>query len=224
MTDVIARLRMGKMIFETMVDLDSAMKFKRGEKVSLIEVVRDTAVYTDQKKGMRAGSAELINLFGTTDFYAVVEQIVKKGQLEVTQEYRDEKVETRRKQIVDFLSKNASDSRTGRPFTPDIIQSALKEAGIHIQDKPIERQITDIVNSLRKIIPLTIETKKIQVKIPALHTGKIYGIITEYKEKEEWLENGDLEVTLNIPVGMQMEFYDKLNAVTHGTAITEEIK
>ena len=86
MTDTIARLRSGKIIFETMVDLDNAIKFRKGENVSIFEVVRDTAVYTDQKKGMRAGSAELMNIFATTDFYKVVEQIVKKGQIEVTQE------------------------------------------------------------------------------------------------------------------------------------------
>ena len=224
MTDTIARLRTGKITFETMVDLDSAMKMRKGEKVSPTLVVRDTAVYTDQKKGMRAGTAELMNVFGTTDLFAVTEQIIKKGQLEVTQEYRDEKLDARRKQIVDFLAKNASDARTGRPFTPDIIQSSLKEASVHIQDKPVERQITDIIESLKKIIPLKIETKKLRVKIPSVHTGKIYGLIQEYKEKEEWQQNGDLEVTLNIPIGMQMEFYDKLNGVTHGTALSEEIK
>ena len=56
-----------------------------------------------------------------------------------------------------------------------------------------------------------------------MHTGKAYGLLAEYKEKEEWLSNGDLQITLNIPVGIQMEFYDKLNSITHGSAITEEI-
>ena len=33
MTDTTARLRVGKMDFEVMVDLDSAVKFKKGELV-----------------------------------------------------------------------------------------------------------------------------------------------------------------------------------------------
>ena len=49
-------------------------------------------------------------------------------------------------------------------------------------------------------------------------------MLQEYKEKEEWLGNGDLSVVLNIPIGLQMEFYDKLNSVTHGSAMTEEVK
>ena len=57
-----------------------------------------------------------------------------------------------------------------------------------------------------------------------MHTGKVYGIINEFKDKEEWLGNGDLKVTVNLPVGLQSEFYDKLNSITHGSALTEEVK
>ena len=60
--------------------------------------------------------------------------------------------------------------------------------------------------------------------IPAIHTGKAYGIINPYKESEDWLSDGSLQVTVAIPAGLVMEFYDKLNSVTHGSALTEEIK
>ena len=43
------------------------------------------------------------------------------------------------------------------------------------------------------------------------------------KEKENWLNNGDLEVIVSIPAGLTLEFYDKLNSLTHGSALTEEI-
>lgn len=223
MTDTIARLRSGKMIFETMVDLDNAMKFKKGEKVGINDVIRDTAIYTDLKKGFHAGNAELKNVFKTTEFPKIVGQIVRKGELEVTQEFRDEAMEDKRKQIIDFLVRNAVDSN-GRPFTPAMLESSMKEAGIKIDNQPIDRQISGIVENLKKVIPIKIETKKIKIKIPAMHTGKVYGLVNEYKEGEKWLGNGDLVVILNIPVGLQMDFYDKLNAVTHGAALTEEVK
>ena len=224
MTDTIARLRSGKMTFETMVDLNSAMKLKKGESVDINEVIRDTAVYTELKKGMRAGKDELENVFGTTELPLIVEKIVKRGDIEVTQEFRDEAVEQKRKKVIDFLTRNAVDARTNRPFTPDILESALKQSGVNIQDKPVEKQIAGILEKLRIIIPIKIETKKIRIKIPAQHNGKVYGLVQEYKEKEEWFGNGDLSVTLNIPVGLQMEFYDKLNSITHGSAITEEVR
>ena len=224
MTDTIARLRSGKLTFETMVDLDSAIKLKKGEAVDINEVIRDNFVYTDQKKGMRAGNDELENVFGTTNLQEIVEKIVKKGDIEVTQDFRDEQIENKKKQIIEFLRNNSMDSRSRRPYTPDILESAIKESGVRIDNKPVEKQIQGIIENLKKVIPIIIETKKLKVKIPAQHTGKAYGLVQEYKEKEEWLNDGSLEVVLNIPIGIQSEFYDKLNGITHGSAMTSEIK
>jgi len=224
MTDTIARFKSGKMQFETMVDLDSAMKMRKGDSISVMDVIRDRTVYTDIKKGMKAGNAEMMNVFGTTDFNLIVEKIVKKGVIEVTQEFRDEALENRRKQVVDFLSRNGLDARTNRPFTPDMISSAIKEAGVKIENVSVDKQITKIVESLKKVIPIKITTKKIKIKIPAQFTGQTYGLVQEYKDKEDWLSDGSLEVVINIPVGIQSEFYDKLNSITHGAAITSEIK
>lgn len=224
MTDTTARLRVGKLNFETMVDLESAMKLRRNEKVDFIDVLRDTRIWTDLKKGMKASNDEMMNAFGTSEFNTIVEKIVRKGEIEVTQEFRDEEIETRKKQIVDFLLRNAVDARTGRPFTPDIIESAIKHTGVKIDKQPVDRQIKIIIDKLRSIIPIKLETKKLRIVIPAVHTGRVYGIIQEYKEKEDWLNNGDLEVVINIPVGLQMEFYDKLNGITHGSSIVTEMK
>ncbi len=224
MTDITARLKTGKLSFETMVDLDSAIKLRRGEKVDVSDVIRDNVIWTDLKKGMKAGRDELMNAFGTTEFNKIVERIVTKGEIEVTQEYRDEALENRKKQIIDFLNKNAIDARTGRPFTPDILESAIREAGVKIENQPADKQIKRIMEGLNKIIPIKIESIKVKLKIPAIHTGKVYGIINDYKEKETWLSNGDLDVLLNVPAGMRIEFYDKLNKVTHGSAIAQEVK
>ena len=224
MTDTTARLRHGKMVFETMVDLDAALKLKKGGSIDIHEVVRDQAIYSDLKKGMRSSNDELENAFGTTDLYEIVERIVKKGEILVTQEFRDEALENRRKQIVDFLVRNAVDARTNRPFTPNIIESAIKQAGVKIENKAVDMQIKNVIDSLNKIIPIKIETKKLKIRIPAQHTGKSYGLFQEYKEKEEWLNDGSLEVVLNIPVGVLMDFYDRLNKITHGAALTSEIK
>jgi ribosome maturation protein SDO1 len=224
MTDVICRYKSGKLNFETMVNLENAMKMKKGEKININDIIRDRFVYTDMKKWMRAGAPELENVFGTTDFLKIAEKIVQKGQLEITQEFRDEALENRRKQVVDFLSRNAVDARTQRPFTPDMITNSLKEAGVKIENVSVEKQIVRILDELKKVIPIKITTKKIKIKIPPQYTGQTYGLVNEYKEKEEWFSDGSLELVLNIPVGLQTEFYDKLNSITHGAALTSEVR
>lgn len=224
MTTTTARLKSGKMTFETMVDMDSAMKLRKGIAVSISDVIRDNFIYTDLKKGMKAGKNELENSFGTTDISVIVEKIVKKGEIEVTQEFRDEALENRKKQVIEFLVKNGVDARTNRPFTPDMISNSIKQAGVKIENVAVDKQISRIMEDLKRIIPIKLETKKIKIRIPAQFTGQIYGLIQEYKEKEDWLSDGSLEVILNIPVGVLMDFYDRLNKITHGAALTSEIK
>ena len=84
--------------------------------------------------------------------------------------------------------------------------------------------MNDIINKLKEIIPIKIETKKIKLKVPARFTGQAYGMLQEYKESEEWLSNGDLEVVMNIPAGLIIDFYDKINSITHGAVQSSEVK
>lgn len=222
MTQTLARIKQAGKNFEIIVDLDDALKFKKGQ-ASSIEAEGD-AVFTDSKKGFRASPSDLASAFGTTDVSNIAKKIVKTGEVLVTQEYRDEEKEKKFRQIVDFLANNAVDPQTGNPHSSERIKSALEQANINIKNAPIESQIKEVTEEISKIIPIKIRTRKIKIIVPAMHTGKAYGIINQYKEEEKWLNDGSLEVIVNVPSGMTMDFYDKLNSVTHGSAVTEEIK
>jgi ribosome maturation protein SDO1 len=220
----VARIKQKGKHFEILVDLQSAMDLRKLNKGSIMEVMQIDRVFTDAKKGLQASSAELETAFGTDDVYAIADKIVKQGEIMLTQEFRDEEREKKLKQIVDYLVINAVDPMSGRPHTAERIKSALDEIHLNIGNKPVEDQVKDIYSDLQKILPIKIQTKRIKIVIPAAYTGKAYGIINAYKEKEEWLSDGSLECILAIPSGALMSFFDKLNGITHGAAITEEIK
>jgi ribosome maturation protein SDO1 len=224
MTNTEARIKINNKHFEILVDLDKALAFKKGEKVVPSEFLVVNEVFSDTKKGLRVAEKDLSDAFGTTDVYAIAERIVKNGEVLLPAEYKKQEQETRRKQIIEFLVKNSMDTATKRPFTPQTIEEALDKSGANIDKKSVEEQIPRILESLKKIIPIKVESKKIKLTIPAVYTGRIYGLIQSYKEKEEWLSNGDLSCIINLPVGLQMDFYDKLNAITHGSAIAEDLK
>ena len=48
-------------------------------------------------------------------------------------------------------------------------------------------------------------------------------MLSPYKEEERWLDNGDLRVNVAVSGALILSFFDKLNSVTHGSAITREI-
>lgn len=222
MTNTVARIKRGSLHFEILVDLDDALKFKKG--LSDFLMIESNAIFTDLKKGNRASSIELQDAFGTKDILEIGKEIVKYGEILIDQEHRDEEKERKIKQVVDFLARNAIDPRSGNPITAERIKTALNETQTIIKNVPVENQIQNIIDSISRVLPIKIETRKIKVTIPAIQTGKAYGIIAQYKEKENWLNDGSLEAILNIPAGILIDFYEQLNSATHGSAITQELK
>lgn len=216
-----ARINRSGKHFEILVDADDALKFKKGEDPN-IEAEGDF-VFRDSKKGEKASESELEEAFGTTEPNEIAKSIVKEGELLLTEEQRDAEQEQKIKQVVDFLSKNAVDPRSGNPHTPERIRNALDEANVKVKKGPIESQINDIIDQVSEVLPLKVETKRVKVTIPAIHTGKAYGVVNQYKEEENWLSDGSLEVIVNVPAGVIMDFYDKLNSVTQGSALSEDL-
>ncbi len=222
MPQTTARVRKGAKHFEVLVDLDDALKFRKGESDYLVNEANK--IFTDSKKGHVASHSDLQEAFATTDIDEITKKIVKQGEVETTQEHRSEEQEKRYKQVINFLATNAIDPQSGRPITAERLKSALEQANVNVKNTAVENQISDILDKLTKIIPIKIQTKKVRIIVPAIQTGQVYGMVQQYKESEKWLDNGDLEVIVAVPAGIIMDVYDKLNSITHGSAVTEEVK
>lgn len=222
MTDTIARIKKGGKEFEIRIDLDDALKFKKGES-NFIDVSGDR-IFTNATRGETASISDLEKAFGTSDVIKIASKILKEGEIQIDQEHRDAEQEKRFNQVVDFLSRNAIDPQTKNPISTERLKNALNQSHLKIKNTSVENQINDILEGISKIIPIKIETKKVKITIPAIHTGKVYGFIAQYKESEKWLDDGSLEAKVKVPAGLILDFYDKLNNATHGAVLTEEIK
>jgi ribosome maturation protein SDO1 len=221
MAVVTARLKAKGKHFELKVDLDEALKVRDG-KGDIISAVQSPGVYYDVDKGTNVSNADLQAVFNSTDLYEVAKHIIQKGEVQKTQEFRDAQQEAKRRQIITILIKNTSDQHN-KPYTEERLKRAMEEAKIHIDSRTAEQQIPEIVSKLKQVIPIKLETKRIKLTIPAQFTGQVYGLLQEFKESEEWLSNGSLQAVLNIPSGMQIDFYDKINHITHGAVHSEEL-
>lgn len=221
---IIARLRFKGKTFEILVDTQKAVDYKKTEQGNLVEILVFDAVFSDHKKGIKVGNDELETTFGTSDLQELTKKIILEGELQIPLELRTKVREEKVKQIVDWLAKNCVNPQTNLPHPPQRIKSAMDEAGAKIDyNKPAESQALYIMKLIQKLIPIKIEVKRIAVKIQPAHTGKVYGILKEFIIKEEWLADGSLSVVLDVPRASLFGFYDKLNAVTHGTALSKEM-
>jgi len=222
MTNVDARIKLKGKHYEINVDLDEALKVKNGEG-DVNSALQSPNIFYDLKKGTIASQTDLQDAFKTTDIYEIAKQIITKGEVQKTQAFRDEEREKKVKQVVNLIVVNATD-QNGRPYTEERIKSAIDEVHYSFDNRPAEKQMHDVLEKLKELIPIKIEKKRIKLIIPAQYTGQVYGHIQEYKESEEWLPNGNLQATLNIPAGLIMDFYDKVNSIAHGAIQSEEIK
>lgn len=220
---VIARLFTHGMNFEVLVDSELAMALKSGNPVDIHEVLATEEVFKYSAKGSKASEEMMQKAFGTTDKLKIAEQIIRKGEIQITTQQRRKMREDRLKQIVVLISRRAVNPQTGLPHPPARIEKALEEAGIHIDVfKSAEEQLSSVSKALRPILPLKFEIRKIAVKIPPAYAGKAYRIVSRFTiKKEKWLDDGSWAAIVEIPAGTQTEFFDKLNELTRGEVQTK---
>ncbi len=223
---VIARYQHGQLNFEILVEPENAYRAKRGDNVPLDNLVASRDVFSDSKKGLRASESDLNKTFGTNNFEIILKKIMKDGEIHLTTEQKNKMQEERTKQIVNLIAKNAVDPRTHTPHPPQRIEKALEEARIHVDPfKPAQDQIEGAMKALRPILPIKLEIVRIAVKIPAENAVRVYGFVKEHKmTKEEWESDGSLIAVVEIPAGLQGDFFDKLNKLTSGDNETKIIE
>jgi ribosome maturation protein SDO1 len=212
--------------FEVMVDPDLALAYRTGLKKEINNVLTVEEVFKNFRKGERHTSSALQKAFGTTDVYAISERIIKNGELALTTDQKRKMLEEKRKQIVAILMRECIDPRTGAPHTQLRLEQSMDAARVHIDGfKDANSQIEEVMKALRPIIPLKVERVRVAVKVPPAHAQRVYGTLKGYGiQKEEWARDGSLIVVLEMPAGMQGEFYDRLNRATAGAAETKLMK
>lgn len=225
---VIARYLKDNLCFEILVDPEKARKIKSGEDISLEEVVAAREVFSDSKKAERATESDLNKVFGTNDFEKITRIIIQRGEIQLTTEQRKKMQEARRKQLISLIARAAVDPRTHIPHPPQRIEKALDESKIHVDPfKSAEEQMENALKAIRVILPIKIESVKVAVKVPAQYAGSVCGFIHEHKMiKEEWKNDGSYLALIEISAGLQGEFFDRLNKMTHGeveTKVTERM-
>ena len=224
---VIAKLEIDNENFEILIEPESAQKFKEGEDIPILENLAIDTIFKDSKKGEKASEEKMNKIFGTNDISAIAKRILIEGTIQLTTEQRKQMQENKRKQIVTSIVRNAINPQTGAPHPAQRIELAMKEAKVLVDPfKPVDVQVKDILDKLKPIIPIRFEKLKIAVKLSGENYGRTYADITGFGTitKEEWQKDGSWIGVVEIPAGLQSEFFDKLNRRTKGEVETKIIK
>ncbi|HLC20230.1 MAG TPA: ribosome assembly factor SBDS [Candidatus Nanoarchaeia archaeon] len=224
----LARIKKDGEMFEVDVDPDLAIKYKKNPaSIDIREVLRVENIFKDAQKGLVASSKRMEEFFGTDETLEVAAYIIKNGEIQVSADYRDQLRETKRRRIISIIHQNGIDPRTKAPHPVQRIEAAIEEAKVRIdENKSAEDQVQHIVDQLRRVLPISFSKKQILMHIPALFVTKSQGIVRSMSTiiKESHNSDGSWDVTVEIPGGMQEEFFDKLNNLTKGMIETRILK
>lgn len=222
----VARIAKENEHFEILVKPQKALDYRMGKIASITEVLAGETIFSDANKGTKVSGETLKKAFGTTDTIKIAETILKTGTLQLTTEQRRKMVEDKRKQIVDFISRQCVDPKTNLPHPPIRIENAMEQVRYSIDPfKPVEEQAKDIIKLLRTVLPLKMELMNVSVMIPAEYSARTYGAIKGFGtiKREEWRADGSWAGVLEMPAGLYAPFLDKLGEITKGNGEAKAI-
>ena len=222
-----ARLKTHGITFEVLVDPDGALALKRGDSVDLEDILAVEDIFENASRGDRSPEEDLQKAFGTSEVLLIAETIIKKGEISLTAEQRKQFIENKRRQVIEVIARNAINPQTKTPHPPMRIEQAMTEARVNIDPtKSIDDLVKIAMKAIRPLIPIRFEEVEVAVKIPPAYAPKTYGEIAAFGKlsREAWQNNGSWIGVIQIPAGMQTEFYALINRLTKGEAETKLLK
>lgn len=221
-----ARMTRDGLHFEILVDPDLALRYRKGEELSIENILAARFVYSDAKKGEKVSGDDLEKVFKTHDISVIAASIIKHGELQLTTDQRRKFTEEKRKQIADIISKQGMDPKTKMPHPPQRIMNAMEQAKVHVDPfKGAKDQLNDVLEKIQEVLPISLERIEVAIRIPMNYAGKASSAVRSMApvKSEEWKGDAWMAV-IEIPAGMQSEIYDKLNSLTGGTVETKILK
>jgi ribosome maturation protein SDO1 len=211
--------------FEILVKPDPALEYKTGKRTDFSSVLVSDEIYSDANKGSRASSEKLAKHFKTKDTSDIAKQILARGELALTTDQRRRMVEEKKKQIVQFISRNFVDPKTHIPHPPVRIESAINDARVVIDPyKRAEDQAKQVIDALRKVLPLKSEVAVLTITIPPQFAAQSYSVLKSIGnfKNEQWLSDGSLRAVIEVNAGTKGTLVDRIGSATKGSAqITE---
>jgi len=216
---VIARFESHGERFEILVDPKKAQEFKEGSEIDIIASMAAEEIFKSTSRGDRASEESIKKIFGTTDLKTVAEEILTNGNIQLTQAQRIKMRLKKKSKIVDIIVRNAINPQTNTPHPRKRIENAIEESKVHIDPfKSADSQVEDVMDSLRVLMPIKFDTLIMAVRLSAQDYGRCFSDIKDMGKvtREEWQKNGSWIGIVQIPAGLKLEFFDRLNSKTHG--------
>jgi ribosome maturation protein SDO1 len=218
----VARLKKNGHDYEVIIDSEAALKFRKGEG-ELSEALLVDKVFKDARTGDVAG--DLIESFGTDDFQKVASEILLKGEVQLSEEYRHKILEVKRNQVLEAVTRKAFDPQTHYPVPRQRVELGMDKLGYKIRfEKSVDEQVNELMDKLKKVMPISFGDIMVTITSPAQFTGQVYALTKKGAEitSQDYLPDGSLSMRVKLSAGLLGELRDKLRSISHGLIKIQE--
>lgn len=191
------RLKKGNKKFEIACYPNKVIAWRDKSEKDLDQVVQIRRIFTNGQKGEIAKKAEIQKSFGDMSEEEVLDEILRKGEIQVGEKERAAQQDNLFRDIATIVAEKCVDSETKRPLTVTMVERAMKD--IHYSVKPgknAKQQALEVIRLLKETMP--IERAKMRLKITAPKASiediktKIKEFVAEFETEESIHDNVDL--------------------------------
>jgi len=160
------RMNKGGKRFEIACYRNKVVNYRQGIETDLSEVLQTERVFTNVSKGEFSKSKDLKKVFGTTDEEAIIELILTKGDLQVSDLERSQQYESMNREIATWISEHGVHPVTQRPYTIPQIRQAMKQSRYIIHPtRSMKKQYLECFKKIQEKDVIKIVRAKMKLKL-----------------------------------------------------------
>ncbi|KAI8341510.1 ribosome maturation protein [Chlamydoabsidia padenii] len=219
----VVRLRKGGKRFELACYKNKVMEWRTNVETDLDEVLQIHNVFLNVSKGQVASKDDLNKCFKTDDVDKVIQEILKKGELQVAEKERTNQLESMWKDIANIVTDNCVNPQTKRPYTVTMIEKAMQDLHLSVNPKRSSKsQALDVIKQLqeKQLLPIQRAQMRVRITLPQgkeskkVLKEKIIPLVTSTEEED--FEADEIELIALVDPGKYRIINDIVSSDSRG--------
>ncbi|KAI9218922.1 SBDS protein C-terminal domain-containing protein [Blastocladiella britannica] len=166
----IVRFKRGGKRFEIACYKNKVLEWRNGVETDIENVLQLHSVFVNVSKGQLAKEDDLMTAFKTADHSAICLEILRKGELQVSERERTHTLESISRDIATIITETCVNPETQRSYPQTMIEKAMAEVHVSIHPtRAAKVQAKEIILLLQQsgVLPIARARMRVRLSVPS---------------------------------------------------------
>jgi len=172
----VVRLKKGGKRFEIACYKNKVLEWRKNVETDIDEVLQIHSVFNNVSKGLTAKKDDLVKAFKTDDVEKIILEILKKGELQVSEKERNQQISSKYRDIATIVAEKCVNPETKRPYTVTMIEKAMNDLHFSVNpNRNAKQQALDVIRQIQEknIMPIARAQMRLRIALPAKEGKKL---------------------------------------------------